>query len=214
MERRRRDGGEVTRKWARCLDAMKAIQQEMMGDSKGLSEWSTKNALRNGSSIKEHAELPWRVPWRIWNSFRRECRHFCICGKVDFPNKSPQIENSLLGMCLILITTEITFSKPFKKETTSSWRSLYKLFCFLRRYMKPQRSPERDILFYLHPEFHWVAPEIDPSTRARIKVNWCLPHPTGPFQSSCCTNLLCKYTQYCDLLLLRARAPPSGWKTH
>jgi len=204
----------MTRKWEMCLDAMKAIQQEMMSDSKGISERSTKNALRNGSSIKEDVELPWRVPWRIWNSFRRECRHFCICGKVDFPNKSPWIENSLFGMCLILITTEITFFKPFKKEATSSWRSLYKLFCFLRRYKKPQRSPEWDILFYLYPEFHWVAPEIDPSAGARTKVNWCLPHPTGPFQSTCCTNLLCKYSQYCDSVLPRASAPPSAWKTH
>ena len=204
----------MTRKWEMCLDAMKAIQQEMMSDSKGISERSTKNALRNGSSIKEDVELPWRVPWRIWNSFRRECRHFGICGKVDFPNKSPWIENSLFGMCLILITTEITFFKPFKKEATSSWRSLYKLFCFLRRYKKPQRSPEWDILFYLYPEFHWVAPEIDPSAGARTKVNWCLPHPTGPFQSTCCTNLLCKYSQYCDSVLPRASAPPSAWKTH
>ena len=51
-------------------------------------------------------------------------------------------------MCLILITTEITFSKPFKREATSSWRSLYKLFCFLRRYIKLQRSTEWDILFF------------------------------------------------------------------
>ena len=48
----------MTRKWEMCLDAMKAIQQEMMSDSKGISERSTKNALRNGSSIKEHVELP------------------------------------------------------------------------------------------------------------------------------------------------------------
>lgn len=43
----------MTGKWEICLDAMKAIQQEMMSDSKGISERSTKNALRNGSSIKE-----------------------------------------------------------------------------------------------------------------------------------------------------------------
>jgi hypothetical protein len=49
---------EMTRKWEMCLDAMKAIQQEMMSDSKGISERSTKNALRNGSSIKEDVELP------------------------------------------------------------------------------------------------------------------------------------------------------------
>lgn len=58
MKRRKKDGGEMTGKWEICLDAMKAIQQEMMSDSKGISERSTKNALRNGSSIKEHVELP------------------------------------------------------------------------------------------------------------------------------------------------------------
>ena len=58
MKRRKKDGGEMTGKWEIYLDAMKAIQQEMMSDSKGISERSTKNALRNGSSIKEHVELP------------------------------------------------------------------------------------------------------------------------------------------------------------
>lgn len=74
---------------------------------------------------------------------------FACVAKSGFPNNSPWIENLLLGMRMIPIITETTFSTPFKKEATSSWESLCKLFCFLRRCTEPQRLVEWDGLFYL-----------------------------------------------------------------
>lgn len=154
--------------------------------------------------VDASVEAPWWVLLRIWNSFRSVFRHFCMCDKDSYPNNSPWIENLLLGMCMILITIEIAFAKPLKKQAASPWKSLYKLFCLLTRHVEPQRLAERNVLFYLHPEFYRVAPEIDPSAMARIELNWLPSHPTGPFQSTCSRNWHCKFTQ-----LLRSLASKS-----
>lgn len=125
---------------------------------------------------------------------------FAWVAKGGFPNNSPYIENLLLAMCMIPIITETTFSTLFRKEATSSWKSLCKLFSSLRRCTEAQRLAEWGVLFYLHPEFYWMAPEIYLRAMARTELNWLQPHPTTLFQSNCSANPFYKLAQCCSWL--------------
>lgn len=135
--------GNKIGKWEMSSKGIKAIQEKIKDEVilKALKR-NYQEHIEKWKSIDKPVRLPWRVLLRIFNSFRSMCRQFCMCGKDSFLNNSPWTENLFLGMCMILITTDITFSKPFKKEATSSWKSLYKLFYFLKRYGEPQRLVE------------------------------------------------------------------------
>lgn len=149
---KKKDGRRTRLENGLCLEAMEINSgKNDEGDYEGIQDttrisWETAVLLTNVESCPEEY-------------FQESRTHSEVCVgifvwvvKGGFLNNSPWIENLLLGMCMILIITETTFSKLFKKEATSSWKSLYKLFCFLRRYIEPQRLAECDVPFYLHPE--------------------------------------------------------------